>query len=258
MPLAQGFWAIRPGVYAPLEKWGCRGTRPGKVPGFWDGSDADGIRVLGDSSRSPTTPSLRHFISHSGLYSWCHPERSSRCHPERSEGSNPSATPQDDTSGRDDSGAPLRRHFIDEPHHALQPPRRIERAEIDAFDDRGPGRGPERPGEAGAPVVRIDGRDPLHHEAREARLDGGQHGVEAGVVVARHQRIAIVHPRAPRAGDGGLAAGGIGLVPALEVGGDGGLHRGGRPFGSAQGRRRGRWGSAGGGSAIGHDFLLCE
>src|SRR5476651_2597390 len=99
----------------------------------------------------------------------------------------PSAPPRDDSRWRDDSRAPLSRRLIDKPHHALQPPLRIERAEIDAFDDRRPRLGPERPGEPRAAVVRVDGRDPLQHEAREARLDGGQHGVDAGGTVARHQ-----------------------------------------------------------------------
>src|SRR5476649_2927696 len=66
------------------------------------------------------------------------------CHPERSEGSlgrrkDPSP------KARDDKRASARRHFINKPHHALQPPLRIERAEIDTFHDRRPRLGPERP-----------------------------------------------------------------------------------------------------------------
>ena len=41
-----------------------------------------------------------------------------------------------------------RRHFVDEAHDRLQPALAIEGAEVDAIDDRRPGLGPERPGEA--------------------------------------------------------------------------------------------------------------
>jgi hypothetical protein len=55
------------------------------------------------------------------------------------------------------------------------------------------------------------------------------------MALARHQRIAIAAGLLPGAGDGGLAARRIGLVPGSEVGLDGGFAAAqGRPFDGAQ------------------------
>jgi hypothetical protein len=76
---------------------------------------------------------------------------------------------------------------------------------------------------AGPIVVGVDLRGALDHEPREAGLDAGQHGIDAGMALARHQRIAIAAGLLPGAGDVGLAARRIGLVPGGEVGLDGGF-----------------------------------
>src|ERR1700737_5071262 len=47
--------------------------------------------------------------------------------------------------------------------------------------------------------------------------DAGQHGVEAGLAVAHHHRIAIARVRGAGRGQGRLALGRIGLVPARDV-----------------------------------------
>src|SRR4030088_1562492 len=127
----------------------------------------------------------------------------------------PSTALRAGASARDDSHGLS--HLIDEAHDVREHAVGREGGEIDALDDRRARYRAERPGEAHGVVVAVDLGDALQHKARELGLDAGQHGVEAGLAVAHHHRIAVAHVGGAGRSQRRLAPGRVSLVPARDV-----------------------------------------
>lgn len=108
------------------------------------------------------------------------------------------------------------RHKIEKPDDALQPVAG-EDADVEAAGKWLSASGAERPGEANDVVVRVDLAGAAEAEAWELALHSRDHGVDAVVPLAGHQRVEVAAVRRPGPGDQRPARGRVGLVPGVDV-----------------------------------------